>query len=87
MSSWKLSLIAVPALAVILGLALAYMGSLPQSILDLLGMWTGDAARNTTTPKTFILSQDPFVVYIRDFISPQEAAHLVQLACVCAPLP
>lgn len=31
-------------------------------------------------PQTYVLSEDPVVVYVKDFISTQEAAHLVQLA-------
>lgn len=33
-------------------------------------------------PQTYVLSEDPVVVYVKDFISAQEAAHLVQLAYV-----
>lgn len=36
----------------------------------------GDTAR----PQTYVLSEDPVVVYVKDFINTQEAAHLVQLA-------
>ena len=32
--------------------------------------------------QVFVLSEDPVVVYIKDFISPEEAAHLVRLAQV-----
>ena len=31
-------------------------------------------------PKAYTLSDDPVVVYVKDFISPGEAAHLVGLA-------
>lgn len=34
----------------------------------------------TPRPTTYILSEDPVVVYVKDFISTQEATHLVQLA-------
>jgi prolyl 4-hydroxylase len=35
---------------------------------------------NIPRPETYILSEDPVVVYVKDFISTQEAAQLVQLA-------
>lgn len=35
---------------------------------------------DTARPQTYVLSEDPVVVYVKDFISTQEAAHLVQLA-------
>jgi hypothetical protein len=31
-------------------------------------------------PQPYVLSDDPVVVYVKDFISHQEAAHLVNLA-------
>lgn len=34
----------------------------------------------TPRPKTYVLSEDPVVVYVKGFISTQEATHLVQLA-------
>jgi len=33
-------------------------------------------------PKTYVLSDDPVVVYVKDFISSEEAAHLITLAYV-----
>lgn len=31
-------------------------------------------------PKTYVFSKDPLVVYVKDFVSSQEAAHFVALA-------
>lgn len=39
-----------------------------------------DTDAETPRPITYILSEDPVVVYVKDFITTQEAAHLVQLA-------
>lgn len=39
-----------------------------------------DAGSDMLRPQIYTLSEDPVVVYVKDFISTQEAAHLVQLA-------
>jgi prolyl 4-hydroxylase len=35
---------------------------------------------NGSNPKTYVLLDNPLVVYVKDFISVEEAAHLVSLA-------
>jgi prolyl 4-hydroxylase len=64
----------VPAVAILLGLAQT-------------GLWPSEWLRNVLSgnvegsgPKTYVLSDDPVVVYVKDFISTEEAAHLVALA-------
>ncbi|KAH8703564.1 putative prolyl 4-hydroxylase alpha subunit [Talaromyces proteolyticus] len=61
----------VPALAVVYGLLQT-------------GLWqlNGKSGQTiaTSEPKTYTLSNDPVVVYVKDFVSEQEAAHLVELA-------
>jgi prolyl 4-hydroxylase len=39
-----------------------------------------DTNADMPRPQTYVLSEDPVVVYVKDFINTQEAAHLVQLA-------
>lgn len=39
-----------------------------------------NTSADTACPQTYVLSEDPVVVYVKDFITTQEAAHLVQLA-------
>ncbi|OAL34854.1 hypothetical protein AYO20_05814 [Fonsecaea nubica] len=69
-----LSLILLPVLAAILGAGHLYSG------WNFLSVWQGDLSTNGKGPKTYLLSEDPLVVYIQDFLTPQEASHLVQLA-------
>ena len=64
----------VPAVAILLGLART-------------GLWPSEWLRNAlsgnvegSAPKAYVLSDDPVVVYVKDFISTEEAAHLVALA-------
>ena len=58
----------VPAVAILLGLAQT-------------GLWpSGSGNVEGSGPKTYVLSDDPVVVYVKDFISTEEAAHLVALA-------
>jgi len=64
----------VPAVAILLGLAQT-------------GLWPSGWLRNALSGnvegsglKTYVLSDDPVVVYVKDFISTEEAAHLVALA-------
>ena len=64
----------VPAVAILLGLAQT-------------GLWPSGWLRNALSgnvegsgPKAYVLSDDPVVVYVKDFISTEEAAHLVALA-------
>jgi prolyl 4-hydroxylase len=64
----------VPAVAILLGLAQT-------------GLWPSGWLRNGLNghaegsgPKAYVLSDDPVVVYVKDFISTEEAAHLVALA-------
>jgi prolyl 4-hydroxylase len=70
----KIFIFLVPAVAVLLGLAQ-------------IGLWPSDWLRNALSsnvegsgPKTYVLSDDPVVVYVKDFISAEEATHLVGLA-------
>lgn len=70
----KLSLILIPVLAIILGVGHLY---LDWNVLSYLPWST---STNGNGPRTFQLSDDPLVVYIKDFITPEEASHLVQLA-------
>jgi len=51
------------------------------------GFWSSGWLRNPLNdnvegsgPKSYTLSDDPVVVYVKDFISAEEAAHLVGLA-------
>ena len=72
--------------------ALKIFGFLVPAIATLLGLtqtgfWPSGWLRNALSgnmegsgPKTYVLSDDPVVVYVKDFISPEEAAHLVALA-------
>jgi prolyl 4-hydroxylase len=64
----------VPTVAIFLGLAQT-------------GFWPSEWLRNALSgnveglgPKTYVLSDDPVVVYVKDFVSTEEAAHLVALA-------
>ena len=64
----------VPAVAILLGLAQT-------------GLWPSGWLRNALSgnvegsgPKAYVLSDDPVVVYVKDFISTEEAAHFVALA-------
>ena len=64
----------MPAVAILLGLAQT-------------GLWPSEWLHNALSgnvegsgPKTYVLSDDPVVVYVKDFISTEEAAHLVALA-------
>jgi prolyl 4-hydroxylase len=64
----------VPAVAILLGLAQT-------------GLWPSEWLRNvlsgnveSSSLKIYVLSDDPVVVYVKDFISTEEAAHLVALA-------
>jgi len=64
----------VPAVAILLGLAQ-------------IGLWPSGWFRNALSgnvegsgPKTYVLSEDPVVVYVKDFISAEEATHLVGIA-------
>lgn len=34
----------------------------------------------SSSPQIFVFSEDPVVVYVKDFVNAQEAAHLVQIA-------
>jgi len=63
----------VPTVAILLGLA--QIGVLPSEWLNaILNSNAGDSSL-----KTYVLSNDPLVVYIKNFISPEEATHLVAL--------
>lgn len=64
----------VPAVAILLGLTQTDLWPSAWLHNALSGNVEGSG------PKTYILSDDPVVVYVKDFISPEEAAHLVALA-------
>lgn len=68
----KIIAVLVPAIAVLL--AVNHTGT--WQLLH--GLTSKNIA--TSEPQTFFLSEDPVVVYVKDFVSPQEAAHLVNLA-------
>jgi prolyl 4-hydroxylase len=73
-------------------IALKIFGFLVPAVAILMGflqtgLWSPGWLRNTLSgnmegsgPKTYVLSDDPVVVYVKDFISTEEAAHLVALA-------
>jgi len=63
----------IPTVAILLGLA--QIGVLPAEWLNVI---LNSNARDSSL-KTYILSNDPLVVYIKNFLSPEEAAHLVAL--------
>lgn len=64
----------VPVIAVLLGLSQTSFW--PSGWLH--NALSGNA--EGSSPKTYALSDDPVVVYVKDFISMEEAAHLVGLA-------
>ena len=72
LSFWKILLIGLSLLVGIIGVGLAYL-DLPLDFL-----FTPETAAGE--PETFLLSKDPLIVYIKNFISPKEAAHLVSIA-------
>lgn len=64
----------IPIIAVLLGLA--HTNLWPS-------VWLPNASSGNVEdsgPKVYNLSDDPVVVYVKDFISTEEAAHLVRLA-------
>jgi len=73
-TAWK---VIVPALVVIVGVWLT--GTDPRSMSDFIARLIPS---KPSGPTTYVLSNDPVVVYIQDFITPEEAAHLVSLAYV-----
>jgi hypothetical protein len=90
--SWKTSLLLVPGLAVVLGLGIAILNALPfaglgwrtlDMLLDPVRRLTNSTSYSSAAvpgPKTYVLSEDPVVVYIRDFLTKDEAAQLVRMA-------
>ena len=72
LSPWKILLIGLSLIVGIIGVGLAYF-ELPLDFL-----FTPETAAGE--PETLLLSQDPLIVYIKNFISPKEAAHLVSIA-------
>ncbi len=72
LSLWKLLLLGLSLIVGIIGVGLAYF-DLPLNSLFTPELPAGE-------PETFLLSQDPLIVYIKNFISPKEAAHLVSIA-------
>ncbi|KAH8680646.1 hypothetical protein BX600DRAFT_444849 [Xylariales sp. PMI_506] len=72
LTSWRVVLIAAPALAVVLGLLLTHFGAA-------IGLNYGRAKAGGSLEIIKILDE-PLVVYLKNFITPDEAAHLVQLA-------
>src|SRR5947207_14751742 len=75
-TAWKIFGFLVPAVAIFLGLA--------QTVL-----WPSGWLRNALSghvegsgPKTYVLSDDPVVVLVKDFIRSEAASHLIALAYV-----
>ncbi len=80
MPSWRALVPAIAAL--LLGVALVLLdGDLAQRLRRAAGDLLG---RRAEAPPTIykVFSEDPLVVYIQDFITAKEAAHLVALAFV-----
>jgi prolyl 4-hydroxylase len=64
----------VPAIAIILGFAQSSLWP---------GKWFRDGLggfAERSNPKFYVLLDDPLVVYVKDFITVEEATHLVALA-------
>ncbi len=70
-SGWRSPLILISLMISAIGIGLTYFD---------LGSRLTRASVAGSKPETLLLSEDPLVVYIKDFISPSEAAHLVHLA-------
>jgi prolyl 4-hydroxylase len=68
----KIIAVLVPAIAVFLAI------NQPGTWQLLNGIINQDIAGSE--PQTYVLSDDPVVVYVKDFVSHQEAAHLANLA-------
>jgi prolyl 4-hydroxylase len=66
--------ILVPVVAILLGVA--QFGILPSNWINEI---LGNNAKGLAS-KTYVLSNDPVVVYVEDFISTEEAAYLVALS-------
>jgi hypothetical protein len=81
MSTWRAI---VPAIAVLLGVGIVLIDPLLFTHLSerISQSFSAAFSLNTQGPETFVLSDDPVVVYIKDFITVDEAAHLVRLAYV-----
>ena len=72
LSLWKILPIGLSLIVGIIGVGLAYFD------VPLNSLFTPESQPGE--PETFLLSQDPLIVYIKNFISPKEAAHLVGIA-------
>lgn len=73
----------VPATGVLVAVGLALVDPLflthaQESVADLVSGFLRRAAQGS--PTYWVLSKDPVVVYIKDFITSEEAAHLVAVA-------
>ena len=70
----KILAILVPGIAIFLGL----------SRFSLWPSWLHsnelDSSLKGSDPKSYVLTSDPVVVYVKDFISAEEAAHLAAIA-------
>lgn len=83
MSSWKPLLMILSAAAAFLSAGIAYFqcnihgGFLEKDYVEAEPAVPSAAHSGR---RTFLLSEDPLIVYIKDFITPTEAAHLVGLA-------
>jgi hypothetical protein len=75
MSTRNILVIVLPVVVLVLGLTW-------QSNSNLVGLVSGVLHKNDPTPKFIVFSHDPFVVYVKNFVEPEEAAHLVDLASV-----
>ncbi|RDW62122.1 hypothetical protein BP6252_11555 [Coleophoma cylindrospora] len=60
------------------GLVSAWYNLLPTSLQNPYELFSGQAAKNPY--EIYLLSEDPYVVYIEGFVTPQEASHLVSLS-------
>ena len=69
---WKLLPIGLSLIVGIIGVGLVYFD------VPLNSLFTPESLAGE--PETFLLSRDPLIVYIKNFISPKEAAHLVGIA-------
>jgi prolyl 4-hydroxylase len=74
MLSWKVLFVLTWTLTAILAVGVAY---LQANISSLFHLSPPRAFRSE--PEIFLLSEDPFIIYIKDFTSTHEATHLVTL--------
>jgi hypothetical protein len=73
-SAWRAIFILIPALAALSALILAGFNP-TQYFRQILG-------KTPIGPQIYTFSNDPLIVYLKGFVTPEEAAHLVRLAYV-----